>query len=47
VIGKTPSVVVPPGFTTERAFTDNSSNATKSYLIFRVKAADIPVDPVK
>jgi hypothetical protein len=37
----------PPGFTTERAFTDNSSNATKSYLIFRVKAADIPVDPVK
>jgi hypothetical protein len=37
----------PPGFTTEEAFTNNSGNATKTYLIFRVKAADIPVEPVK
>ena len=37
----------PPGFTTEQAFTNNSGNATKTYLIFRVKAADIPVEPVK
>lgn len=36
----------PPGFTTARAFTDNAGNATKTYLIFRVKAADIPVAPV-
>jgi hypothetical protein len=36
----------PPGFTTEQAFTDNSGNATKTYLIFRVKSADIPVAPV-
>lgn len=37
----------PPGFTTEQAFTNNASNATKTYLVFRVKAADIPVEPVK
>jgi hypothetical protein len=37
----------PPGFTTEQAFTDNTSNATNTYLVFRVKAADIPVEPVK
>jgi hypothetical protein len=37
----------PPGFTTEESFTNNSGNATKTYLIFRVKAADIPVEPVK
>lgn len=37
----------PPGFTTEEAFTNNASNATKTYLIFRVKAADIPIEPVK
>ncbi len=37
----------PPGFTTEQAFTNNASNATKTYLIFRVKAADIPIEPVK
>ena len=36
----------PAGFTTEQAFTNNAANATKTYLIFRVKAADIPVAPV-
>lgn len=36
----------PAGFTVEQAFTNNVGNATKTYLIFRVKAADIPTLPV-
>jgi hypothetical protein len=36
----------PPGFSTEESFTNNSNNATKTYLIFRVRAADIPIAPV-
>jgi hypothetical protein len=36
----------PPGFTTDEAFTNNASNATQTYLIFRVKSADIPTAPV-
>lgn len=36
----------PPGFTSDRAFSDNADNATKTYLIFRVKSADIPTPPV-
>ena len=36
----------PPGVTTDRAFSDNTDNATKTYLIFRVKSADIPASPV-
>jgi hypothetical protein len=36
----------PPGFSTEQSFTDNSGNATKTYLIFRVRAKDIPITPV-
>lgn len=37
----------PPGYTAERAFSDNQENGTQTYLIFRVKAVDIPLPPVR